>query len=172
MTLPGKTAMACKTLSMYWRNYPLSLILTLVKNRMAIVLPRCSKSVSDGHWRQFTLQSPEDLELLTRALLHRKLFSDHVIYFRSWRHEALLYPPDVQGILSDLINQAQARASWVSVTNNYLIKYTCFILNVDNRWLDHLYAFYILPIHRSAMSELVLELKVRGWYGLRLLLWL
>lgn len=75
------------------------------------------------------------------VLWPRDLFQ--IVTSRGSLCDLVLYPPDVQGILFDLINQAQARASWVSVTNNYLIKYTCFILNVDNRWLDHLYVFYI-----------------------------
>lgn len=88
-TLPGKTAMACKIPRLQWTDGIIRFHCYWQKLRTAIVLPRYSKSVSDGHWRQFTLLTPEDLELSTRALLHRKLFSDHVISFGSWRHEAV-----------------------------------------------------------------------------------
>lgn len=182
MTLPWKTAMACKIPRLQWTDGIIRFHCYWQKLRTAIVLPICSKSVSDGHWRPLTAiyaSNPGRFRIVDTCIIAPKVVLWPRDFFRIVTSRGslcvlLLYPPDVQGNLSDLINQAQTRTSWVSVTNNYLIKHTCFILNVGNRWLDHLYVFYIVanPSIRHVGIGSVLELKVRIWYGLRLLVWL
>lgn len=76
-------------ISMYWRNYPLSLHIDLSFEQNGNCITEMQQISIGRPLTAIYAWIPGRFGIVDTCIVAPKLFSDHVIYFRSWRHEAV-----------------------------------------------------------------------------------